>query len=260
MTPDAATLEWRDPWPSPELPWCDPPWLMRGRAATAWFEVPWEVAAASLSPDLLPEQSAKVRARLRFYDLAFTAPDAAEGPLVPREGRFREGVVAFAARGGGLEGEVSLFLWTESETYLMWGREAFGWPVRLADVNLEGSLWKDDQLLGASGSARLRDGWGSASLLDVEVTEPATSGTPSGYWLTPRRVLHAAGCDGETRELLVVRPATNDPGTGYSGSGRVRFDFPAAHPLHSLGEFDARVEVADGFELLIGGDVEVLPR
>jgi hypothetical protein len=36
------------------------------------------------------------------------------------------------------------------------------------------------------------------------------------------------------------------------------FDFTSSHPLHSLGEVAAEIEIADGFELLIGENVRVL--
>jgi hypothetical protein len=249
----------RDPWPSVQPAWYDPPWALRGRAATAWFDAPWAVVELAMSPDLLPGPAPSVRTRLRFYDLAFEALGPARGqPLAPREGRFLEGAVGFPARGGGAEGESSLFLWTESDTYLMWAREAFGWPVGLAEIALGGSLWTGAALEGASGNAHLRDRWGSAALLDVRVTARAQEGTPSGSWLTPRRVLHRAGLDGETRELLVVRPVVREPGERYTATGRVRFDFREPHPLHLLGELEAQVEVADGFEIVVGADVEVL--
>jgi len=250
---------WRNPWPSPQTPYLDPPWLMRGRAVTAWFDVPWDAVASVMSPDLMPAPAPTVRGRLRFYDMRFEGPREHNHGLAPREGQFREGVVAFAARGAELDGEVSLFLWTDSITYLMWGREVFGWPIGLGEITLTGPLWTDTTVEGSSGDASLADQWGSAGLTNVTVTHRADAGTPSGHWLTPRRVLHAAGCDGETRELLVVRPAVRSPGTTWSGTGEVVFDFSPEHPLYVLNALDAHgdFEVADDFELQVGGDVLV---
>jgi len=225
---------------------------------TAWFEAPWAVIERAMSPDLLPEATPFVRTRLRFYDLAFEALGEAHQPLAPPEGRFREGAVGFPARWGSVDGESSLFLWTDSETYLMWAREGFGWPVLLAEVELEGELWGGVISEGASGEARLRDDWGSAALVDVRVLGRAPSGAPGGAWLTPRRVLHRGGLDGETREVLVVRPVVRAAGERHLARGRVRFDFPEPHPLGLLGELEAEVEVADGFALVVGADVEVV--
>jgi hypothetical protein len=235
---------------------------MRGRAVTAWFEVPWDAAATAMSPDLMPPQQPTIRARLRFYDMGFAAVATPAAPLAPTEGRFREGVVAFAASGGGLEGEVSLFLWTDSPTYLMCGREAFGWPLGLADVNLSGDFWSQKLAIGSGGAAELADQWGTACLADIVVTGEATSGTPGGHWLTPYRALRAAGCQGEIRELLIVRPEIRSPGTTWHGTGRPNFDLAPAHPLEFLNDIEGTtaVEIADNFELLVGADVLIANR
>jgi hypothetical protein len=233
--------------------------VLRGRVATAWFQAPWAVLAQAMSPDLLPEPASFVRTRLRFYRLTFEALGPAHGQqLAPKEGTFLEGAVGFPARARGIEGESSLFLWTDSDTYLMWAREAFGWPVALADIELDGGLWTTVDLDGETGQARLTDRCGSAALLDVRVVGQADAGTPSGSWLTPRRALHRAGLGGESRELLVVRPVVRKSGDRYRASGRVRFDFEDPHPLSMIGELEADVEVADGIELVVGEDVEVL--
>src|SRR6266508_1124642 len=161
-----------DPWPSPQPSWQDPPWLMTGRVLTAWFEAPWAVLAASMSPELRPEQAAQVRIRLRFYELRFEALGRNEGqPLSPAEGRFREGAIGFPARARDVDGEASLYLWTDSDTYLMWSREAFGWPVARGEIELSGSIWTSSDLVGASGGGRLEDAWGTAAIVGATVRE-----------------------------------------------------------------------------------------
>jgi len=234
---------------------------MSGRAATAWFELPWELATELVSPDLLPEKAPTLRSRVRFYDLEFHACDVRAGrELEVRSGRFREGAFGVPVRAGDLAGETSLFLWTDSEDYLIWGREAFGWPVRLARISYEGPLWERELQIGATGNARLEDPWGEVALLEVEVTDAAESGTPRGCWVTPRRLLHHDGGVHETRELLAVRPVVRRTGDTFAARGRLAFAFRAPHPLSALGEVDAVVEAADGFELLVGAETRVVPR
>jgi Acetoacetate decarboxylase (ADC) len=250
---------WSDPWPSPQPAWKDPPWIMRGRAATAWFAAPRQLLEVVLSPDLRSGRSHSTRARVRFYDLAFEALDADKGDkLSPREGRFREMAIGFKAGVAGVSGEVSLFLWTDSETYLIWGREAFGWPIRLAEIDLSGALWEARDVSGTRGAALMRSSLGSAGLEDVQVLAKADAQPPSGVWLTPRRVLRRAGLDGEKRELLAVRPLVREPGKTYAATGHLTFSFPRPHPLHFLERVDAEVEVADGFELVVGAEVDVI--
>ena len=250
---------WRDPWPSLQPDWHDPPWVLSGRAATAWFELPWDLVLRVLSPDLLPAARPSVRSRLRFYDLSFHPVRTRDGrELEARSGRFREGAIGVPVRAGDAEGETSAFLWTDSEDYLLWGREAFGWPVRLAEFDFSGDLWQSKPGVGATGSCRLRDAWGSAVLLDLRILEAAPAGTPSGSWFTPRRLLHHDGGTHESRELLVVRPEVLRPGSTYVGSGCVEFNFRAPHPLSVLGELEANVEIADDFELVVGSDISII--
>jgi Acetoacetate decarboxylase (ADC) len=255
-------VTWADPWPSAQPSWCDPPWVMRGRVVTGWFDLPWAVVEAVLSPDLAPPRARFVRSRLRFYDLTFEAIGECPGSaLAPRHGRFREGAIGVAARHGPVQGDSSVFLWTDSDIYLMWGREAFGWPVRLAEISLRGALWADGGLgRGGEGEAALRDQWGTAALRDVRALRPAEQapvGSGGECWLTPQRVLRQAGCAGESRQLLVVRPTVRDPGTRYAGEGQVTFSFAQGHPLGDFCEGQAAVDVVDGIELVVGEDVSV---
>jgi Acetoacetate decarboxylase (ADC) len=248
----------RDPWPSPQPSWQDPPWVMTGRVLTTWFEAPWAVLAASMSPELWPKHTPRIRIRLRFYELRFRTLGRNEGQaLAPAEGPFRECAVGFPARARGMDGEASLFLWTESDTYLMWAREAFGWPVARGRIELSGSIWTSSALAGTSGVARLEDAWGSAAIARAEVQERAGQGSPAALWFTPRRVLRRAGLDGDLRELLVVRPTVRAAGARYVGAASVVFDFDASHPLGGLGEAEAELELVDGFELVVGDNVEI---
>jgi hypothetical protein len=219
--------------------------------------VPWAVAEGVMSPDLLPEPAERLRTRLRFYELTFEALGNNSGQwLAPRNGQFREAVVGFPARFKERSGEVSLFMWTDSDTYLMWAREAFGWPLLRGEITLDGDLWTSRELEGTRGRARLDTGWGSAELFDAQVGERNDTGLTAAWWLTPRRLLRRGGLDGEARELLAVRPTVRDPGVRYSGTGRIALDFAEPHPLAPLADADAELDVVDGFELVVGETVE----
>src|SRR4029453_6618899 len=77
----------RDPWPSPQPSWQDPPLVITGRVLTTWFEAPWAVLEASMSPELWPTHAPRIRIRLRFYELRFRALGGNEGKLLaPAEG------------------------------------------------------------------------------------------------------------------------------------------------------------------------------
>lgn len=250
---------WQDPWPSPQVAWADPPWQLTGRVVTVWFDVPWAQVKQVMSPSLWPAEAPTVRARLRFYDVAFAAlDDAATSPWVTGKGHFREAVIAFQAAAGSLDGEVSLFMWTDSDPYLMWGREVFGWPLLRGRIDLEGTLWESHALAGTQGTAALSVPGGSIALAIDDVGLETRGMRSPPRWLTPRRVLRRAGLENELRELLVVRPDVQNPGVHHTASGRVMIEFAPTHVLHGLAVGDAVYEVVDGVQLVVGSDVGVI--
>lgn len=246
-----------DPWPSAVEAWMDPPWLMTGRSLTAWFMVPWQSIEASLSPDLRPAYSESIRIRLRFYDLVYTAlSDDRPGVTAPRTGRFREAVFGVPARFRETVGEVSVCMWADGSDYIAWGREVFGWPVLHGSFELEGPFWDGGTAPGTT--AKMNSAAGSVALADVDLTAGTSSGSPAGVWLTPRRRLQRAGLAEDSRDVLVVRPEVRRPGRHSLGSCRVVVDLDPTHPFGSLSAIDADLEGADGFEILVGANVDVL--
>ena len=245
---------------SSQVAWPDPPWSISGRTLTAWFDVPRSLLEAVLPDYLLPPESTGSWARLRFYDAAFRAVGARElHPLVVREGRFREAVVAFPAACGDFLGDSTLFMWADSEAYTTWGREVFGWPVLRGAIELGGPLWEPELAAGAAGHARMSEPRGSAGISAVELGEQLEHSAPGGCWLTPRRVLHRAGLGGETVDVVAVVPRVISAGTSYAARGEVRLDFPFPHLLHTVDAADAELKVVDGFELVVGEQVHTLP-
>jgi hypothetical protein len=246
----------RDPWPSPQSAWSDPPWILEGRVATAWFAIERERLATFLSADLLPrDHRAEVRARIRFYDVRFHT----DGRPGTSSGRFREAVVAFASSAGAADGEVSLFMWTDDDTYMLWGREVFGWPLERATVDLQGPLWREGALGGeVSGTSTARCPQGELGLrIDDGRPVPAPQG-PGAIWITPRRVLHRAGLDGDTREVLLVRPEVIEPGRRYEARGSAWLSFSSGHPLAGIAVAAPTFEVVDGIRIRVGADVDIV--
>ena len=254
-TPSNPTF--RDPWPTGQPTWGYPPWRLSGRVVTAWFELPRAAIARMLSPDLMTDGDS-MRVRLRFYDLEFAAsgPERAAAPVLP-DGRFKEAALGVPSRVGDVVADTSVSLWSDSVTYVMWGREAYGWPVLPADVTLEGELWSRPVAPGLTGSAAMADGFGRALLERVRVGEPADAPSGSPTWITPRRVLEHPPA-GERRDVLLVRPAVVQAGERHLGTGEVELDFPAGHPYSIEGRHSAEVEVVDGIELLVADDVTVV--
>jgi hypothetical protein len=243
---------------SAHIAWCDPPWTITGRSITAWFPIPRAVLEASL-PRHLRRADGDNWARLRFYDARFEARDAAESrSFAPRAGAFREAVVAFPAAAGALAGDATMFMWADDEPYTTWGREVYGWPILRGELTLEGTIWDSPLVAGARGSAALRASAGSAAVAGVELGEQIESSTSGGWWITPRRRLERAGLGGERADVVAARPRIVSSGRVYDASGDVRLEFASGHPLHGLAPAVDRVVLVDGFELIVGGEVEIL--
>ncbi len=252
---------WSDPWPSVQPAWQDPPWRLSGRVMTAWFEAPWELIEAAVSPALRPPIEPKVRTRLRFYELAFMALGFSAGQsLAPASGTFREAAIGVPTRYQNIRGDTSVFMWADLDTYVMWAREAFGWPLLRAEIELGGDLWSEESVeAGYVGESTVTDAWGTAAIFNTAIAARVGPGPSKGAaWLTPRRILRHGQSGGEIRELQVVRPVVEQPGTRYTGEGQVRFDFKEPHPLALLGTGGADIDVVDGFSLCVGDDVEIL--
>jgi hypothetical protein len=241
------------------MAWQDPPWLMTGRSVTAWFWVPWETAQKVLPIELLPPASPTVRARLRFYDLEFSASSESAGAFAPKSGRFYEATIGFGAQAGSVLGDISQFMWTDSDTYMSWGRDAFGWPLTRGAFEFHGSFWERTDPEGTSGSCRLLDRAGSMTLIVERVNERISTQMPQIVWLIARRTLHWTGIAREGRELLVVRPKFQQAPVRYRAGGRASMDFDAPHALHGVSVTDAEIEVLDEIRLEVGGDVEEVP-
>lgn len=263
--PDASLIRlrgFRDPWPAPEPEWPDPPWVMEGRVVTAWSRIDRVRVERIMSPDLLPAPALEpVAMRVRLYDVRFTP---SEGGSRGCGGSFREAVIACGSSVGGISGEASLFMWTDSDTYMTWGREVFGWPLRRGEFSFSGSLWEADALprepsdtaaISGSGEARFSDG---QLAIDIHAIRPTAGGVRSASWITPRRILRSAGCAPEEREVLIVRPQILAPGMRYEASGEVRLSFRRGHLLADLAVPTDSFEVIDGFRVVVGTQVEAI--
>ncbi len=249
-------MKYQSPWPSPIPLWADPPWLMSGRCLTAWFETDTDRVRSILSPLFIPKLGKKgVVTRLRFYDINYS-PAANKEALIPgNSGSFKEAVVAFAGEMAGVQGEYSAFMWTDSLTYFSWGRENFGWPLLISEIELSGTFW-DSSSKDQVRSSISAEGASWELVSENQVLETLTIG-PAANWLTPRRTLFTSTGAFEERDLLIVRPKIIEPGLLTTHKGELRFSaspesiFAGLQPLGSC-----TVHQHSAFLLSVGDDVE----
>jgi hypothetical protein len=222
-----------------------------------------------LSPDLEPvEEHGGVPTRLRFYWVDYGRLDdnpadrAGSAGNWPRAGSFHEAVVAFAVSVGGRRGEVSCFMWTDDEAYLLWGREAFGWPLLRAEVSTGGTIWAGSQSREAFDASARADGIELA--LRGKITGAGERAGPGpATWLTPRRTITwgTDGTFGERRELLLVNPQVIRAGQHVACRGDVEIGAPDGHPLASIRPLaEPSMAASLNFEIVVGGQVRSLQQ
>jgi hypothetical protein len=196
--------------------------------------------------------------RIRFYDLEFRSlggvpPDH----VAPNSGSVREAVVAVPAVAGGSDGDATLFMWCDSDPYLLWGREVFGWPLVRGEIRLEGDLWSPGLSEGAQGSCELSTECGRVAVLGVEVGHALEGGVPVAGWIAPRRRLEIA-TGGEIRDVTITWPRVVEPGVRFAAVGEGRIEFRPPHPLAGMVIDRSDIHIADRFVLVVGENVDVL--
>ncbi|CAB4662017.1 unannotated protein [freshwater metagenome] len=250
-------MSFQSPWPSPIDLWADPPWHMSGKCLTAWFETDIKKVKEILSPSFIPRVGDRgVVTRLRFYDVDYSPVDKERFSHPKYSGSFKEAVVAFAGEIDGVQGEYSAFMWTDDLSYFSWGRENFGWPLLMSDIELSGNFWDDSSQEDSKGALHL-EGASWKLTCQNEIQETLTIGSPT-KWLTPRRILFPETATFDKRELLVATPTIIQPGVLTSHKGEVSFSaekdsiFEGLQPLG-----DCIIHQHSQFLLSIGGDVSV---
>ncbi|MCX6426601.1 MAG: acetoacetate decarboxylase family protein [Actinobacteria bacterium] len=253
-------MSYKSPWPSPIDLWADPPWHMTGKCLTAWFETDIKQVEKILTPSFIPKvgQSGVVT-RLRFYDINYSPVNNEKFAKERHSGRFKEAVVAFAGEINGIKGEYSAFMWTDSLVYFSWGRENFGWPLLISDIELSGNFWDPSSADATKGRISAE-----AATLELtcqnEVLETLTVGQATN-WLTPRRILYPHQKTFDKSELLIVRPIILDPGTLTSHRGEVHFSAATHSILAGLQPLGATtIHQHSNFLLSVGKDVESIPE
>jgi hypothetical protein len=233
--------------------WPDAPWRMRGTTVTAWFDSPEPLAESLLGP--LHDASPDRVARVRFYDVDFA--EAQHPVSTARYGHFREAVVAFPARSGELIGEVSAFMWTDSETYLTWGREIFGWPLRSASFDLAGEAWRSGSGEG-SGRATFEGGRMTIEFINSVPSRNVKPVPGAGTWITPRVIIPSALPIRSQIEINAVEPRIIIPGFRHQVKANLQLSFPVNHPLHKLAPTITYAELHSGFEIIVGETIHTL--
>lgn len=109
------------------------PWHMRGRTIALWYRLqdPDE-ARRHVPPEC--ELPADPVVRARFWDMYHDAGLPAVDGALPS--RFREAVVAFPVECEGVAGDFTTHMYADDPTYIAFGRETMGWPLRSGAIEM----------------------------------------------------------------------------------------------------------------------------
>jgi acetoacetate decarboxylase len=229
-----------------------PPWQMRGRTLAIWYRLADPDEALRHVPAAVQMDGDPV-VRARFWDMEHDAvPVNGEGPRPWR--RFREAVVAFPVRFGEVSGDFPTYMYADDVTYVLFGREVMGWPVRdgVIDVDPEPA---GGPTAGVRLSGRLaRDG---RTVMTAEVTltgeELSVDDSKPPRWLATKVITDVAGPRAAVAQLVATGPERIHERRIWAADARLSFEEAPGDELHYLAPREiVQAQYWTGIRLTIG--------
>ena len=229
-----------------------PPWHMYGRVFTLWYrlENPDEARRLIAPPMEVPPDPL---CRVRFYDITH---DAGKGDdLVvenPEQAHFHEAVIAIEVGYQDLHGDYSLYMYADEPTYIAWGREVYGWPLKMGKISMT-RLWHDaqtgDRLTGTLERFGRRLMTAHIELEESLLPDSFTSPLPArwfGYKIIPSI---EEGQPPDANQLVVSGPTSAEIGRVWRASGT----FTLGDELNNLRPREiVSVDYVEGADLRVG--------
>ncbi len=213
------------------------PWVFAGRSFMVFARASRSFVAAFLPQPLEPTEEPLVRFTTHdlICDLGFGWRHAQENP---GPCQFREASVAMAVQHDGVVGYWGPFLWCDSDAELAVGREMFGWPQVLGDIDMTqphpARGWAPgDRVAGHVG----RHGRAVFEIaMSIEHDGPIPADLPAFTHFYTMRVLPDPTDGSTTRELFVSIMDDVQTGDLWSGEAEIRTTAPelAALELESI--------------------------
>lgn len=227
------------------------PWRMRGRTIALWYrlQVPDE-ARRHVPPEC--KLSADPVVRARFWDMQHDAGlPAADGDL---PSRFREAVVAFPVECAGVAGDFTTHMFTDDPTYIAFGRETMGWPLRFGAIEIsEPSV---PRVGGSAIEGRLVvDGRAVMEATVRLIVERPRAVGPDVLprWIGWKVIPHVDGRTVAVDQLVETGPQEFDRATVWEADGELSFGDVATEELGYLRPREiVAAEYWDGVYAVIG--------
>lgn len=232
-----------------------PPWHMFGRVFTIWYrlEDPGEARRHIVHPLEVPLDPL---CRARFYDITHDAGMGDDLPTEnPEQTHFHEAVIAVEVNYQALRGDYSIHMYADDPTYIAWGREVYGWPLKMGKINMT-RPWHDpqpgDKLTGTLErfGARLM----TAQIeLDAPVSPDEFSSPLPANWFGNKVIPSITqGQPPDVNQLVVAGPERVEVGQIWQASGSVSLGEGLNDELHFL-----RPREIVSADYMVGADLRV---
>ena len=168
--------------------------------------------------------------RARFYELNM---DGGYGDDLavsnPPQSRFFEAVIAIECSYGGVQGDCSVHMYSDNATYIAWGREVIGWPLKEGNIDIT-SPWKPHQLeAGVEIAGNLERFGGRLMSAKITLKEPRPSqAVPLPNWFSHKLIPGVDGSEPDVNQLILAGPSRMDIGPVWEATGSLEpFQGPA---------------------------------
>ncbi len=211
------------------------PWHLSGRVLTIWYRLvdPDEARRQIPLPLEVPDDPL---CRARFYELSMDAGYGDEiANLNPEQAQFFEAVIAIECSYQGVTGDCSVHMYSDNSTYIAWGREAIGWPLKQGKISLS-KPWKPHQLdAGVRITGKLERFGSQLMSATIELSEPKsvnTAALPS--WFSHKLIPAVEGGQPDVNQLILAGPSRMHIGTVWEAHGHLELYEGLGEELHFL--------------------------
>ena len=211
------------------------PWHLSGRVFTIWYYLadPAEARRQVTPPLEVPENPL---CRARFYELNM---DGGYGDALavrnPPQSRFFEAVIAIECSYQGLRGDCSAHMYSDNATYIAWGREVIGWPLKEGNISIT-SPWKPHQLEAGVEIAGNLERFGERLMsAKIQLTAPRQTGAVSlPNWFSHKLIPNVEGREPDVNQLILAGPSRMDIGPVWEATGALELRQGSADELQFL--------------------------
>ncbi|HYM83399.1 MAG TPA: acetoacetate decarboxylase family protein [Candidatus Dormibacteraeota bacterium] len=238
------------------------PWHMTGRALAIWFRSADPAEAARHIPDRC-ELDADPILRARFWDLRHDggwgarAEDASGSPSLA----LREAVVAFPVSCAGLRADLPAHMYADEPTYVAFGREVMGWPLRGGAIDVDA-----EPAAGLSAGTRISGSLERAGRMIMRASltlrgpQRVAADAPLPRWIGQRVIPDVDGQSADPPDLIETGPSRFRLGAVWTADATLEFAPGPFDELEFLRPAEiVRAEYWVGLDLTIGPGRILLP-